>query len=585
MEGWLGLLRRFLSAKLLSCALLGASGSLPRVAGGNLLQKVMALLVLLLAAVAPIEGATLAGRVSGRLLLRNAVLANQGNDGSDVVVNLLVVDGVLTAVSRDQIPADEADVVVDCQGKVAYGVFMVDKPANLFVLDEDPRENMDVLLDTRSHLVFAIRDGRIVRNTLPISTPLAPRPQKRRERVRWIGYIPPPVALPVSYRTTEHWNEWRGKAISGVVIGAMGIDRQQWVAQDADSKELSGDLSEYNGGEIRAIRFGAVGTLNLPKPWVYTVFLTSKAFDQGFDGGSSSSLKVYDLRLDVPLPKRLTLSFGKMKEPISMERLAGGFYLPLLERAAALDAMLPARDIGVSVSRVELGGRLSWAGGVFNNWLDAPGGPGKSSNTLAGRVTWLPMRWDKAKEVLHLGLGLRYTDGKAPVRYATEPEMKQAPLFVDTGPLDAANALTLDLEAAWRKGPIWVSGEYQRSSVRDAAAGDPVFRGFNITASWIVTGEVRSYDTRSATFGLVRPKHPVGHGGWGAWEVSTRYSTVDLNEGRVHGGAMDIFSLGGSWYLTDAFHLRLDYRHVKMERAGYRGTSDGFLLRLVLMLD
>jgi len=550
----------------------------------------VAALLLALVTCLPGAGASPAGDPGGqdtRILLRNVTLPHQTGRGGDVLVNMLVVDGILTVVTTDEIATDEAETVIDCEGKTAFGMFMVDQPANIVVLDEDPRQNMDVLLDTRAHILFAMRDGNVLTNTLPVASPRPEDREKKEQKKRavWIAYAPPPVALPVSYLTVRRWNQWDGKAFSGIFLGATALDRQQWVAQDADSMTRFGDLSAYNGGEIRAIRFGSVGTLNFRRPWFYTIFLTSRAFDSGFDGTSSSSLKVYDLRLDIPLPHQLTLSIGKQKEPISMERLAGGFYLPLLERASVLDAMLPARDVGVTLSRTELGGRMTWAGGLFNNWLSAPGGPGGNSNTLVGRVTWLPLARDDFGEVVHLGLGLRYTDGKTPLRYKTEPEFKQSPLFVDTGELRVDNALTLDLEASWRKGPLWISGEFLRSSVRDAASGDPVFSGFNVTGSWILTGETREYDTRGATFGLVRPATPVSDGGWGAFEVAARYSSVDLSDGSVDGGTMDILSLGGSWYLTDTFHLRLDYRRITSRQDGERGTSDGFLLRMVLMLD
>ena len=62
------------------------------------------------------------------------------------------------------------------------------------------------------------------------------------------------------------------------------------------------------------------------------------AFDKGFDVDTDDEFSFADYRLDIPLPSDLTLSVGKQKEPISMERLMGLAYLPMQERAAFLDA-------------------------------------------------------------------------------------------------------------------------------------------------------------------------------------------------------------------------------------------------------
>ncbi len=543
-------------------------------------HALLLLAILLLVPVRCLFGATENGR---RVLVKNVRVAATDEESQDVTVNLLVVGGVLEIVTQDELPTDEADTVVDCRGNILLGVLKIAEPANFVVLDGDPRKDMGVLLDTKGHTLLAVRDGKLVKNTLPVASPF--EPQKEEKKPGWIGYTPPPLALPIAYRPTQHWNQWEGRAISGLFIGAVALDRQNWVAQDPDSHEMFGNLKDYDAGEIRAIRFGSIGTLNFKRPWVYTLFLTSRAFDRGFDATDTSALKVYDLRLDIPLPKRLTLSVGKQKEPISKERLEGGFYLPFLERPAVLDAMLPARDIGVTVSRTELDDRLTWAAGVYNDWLSRSGSMGETSNVVAGRVTWIPWSRGKDTELALLGLGLRYDDAKEPIHYAAEPEFKQGPLFVDTGPIDARNAFTLDLEASWRRGPVSVSGEFLRSRVDAPLAGDPVFSGYNVRASWIVTGEMRPYNARSATFGPVPVSRSVYQGGWGAWELAARYSSIDLTDGTIDGGEMGIVSLGAAWYLTSAFHLRLDYRHIELDREDRHSTSDGFLLRLVLLLE
>ena len=136
------------------------------------------------------------------------------------------------------------------------------------------------------------------------------------------------------------------------------LDRQKWMSQDAQSLSQVGDLAPFDGGEVRGLRFGAVGTLNFPKPWVYTVFAATNAFDKGFDTDNTDDFAIFDLRLDIPV-LGTTLSVGKQKEPISLERTMGLVYLPMQERSAAADALLPARNTGLVLSDSVAGERLS----------------------------------------------------------------------------------------------------------------------------------------------------------------------------------------------------------------------------------
>jgi len=93
------------------------------------------------------------------------------------------------------------------------------------------------------------------------------------------------------------------------------LDRQFWLSQDDNSENQVGDLSDFEGGEIRVLRAGVVGTLNFKRPWRYTIFAGSNTFDKGFDVDTSDEFAVFDYRLDIPLPADLMLSVGKQKEP------------------------------------------------------------------------------------------------------------------------------------------------------------------------------------------------------------------------------------------------------------------------------
>ena len=405
------------------------------------------------------------------------------------------------------------------------------------------------------------------------------------KRQGWLAYTPPPIAVPIRYYDSRRWNKFETEKVSGLFIGALMLDRQWWFSQNRDSESQVGDLSPFEGGEIRAFRFGVVGTLNFERPWRYTVFASTHTFDKGFDVDTDDEFSWVDYRLDIPLPANLMLSVGKQKEPISMERLRSLAHLPMQERGAISDALIPARNHGLVLSSTVASNNVSWAVGAFNNWIDSDESFSDTSSQWVGRATWAPAVFQSENNLLHLGIGMRHSNAKQPLRFRSEPEFKNAPLYVDTGSISADEQTSYNLEAYWRHGPYMIGFEYIGADVDSPLMGSPFFNGYHFTGSWTVTGESRAYRKISGTFDPLPVARPVNQGGWGAVELAFRYSNTDLTDGAVDGGKMDIYSLGVNWWLTRYTHLGLNYRYISLDRFGASGDSSGLNARLLLMLD
>jgi phosphate-selective porin OprO/OprP len=497
---------------------------------------------------------------------------------------VLIVNGKLAVVTKDELVVESGDVAVDSNGGFLFGRLALGASPSFVILDEDPRENVDVLLDTKTHARFAIREGVIVKNELP-SIAVSPPDESPKQRV-WKAYTPPPIAIPIRYYDTRKWNKFETKPVSGLFVGALMLDRQYWLDQDSNSEAQVGDLSDFEGGEIRGARFGVVGTLNFKRPWRYTIFAATNAFDKGFDVDTTDDFALYDYRLDIPLPADLMLSVGKQKEPISMERLAGLAYLPMQERSAMADAVMPARNFGAVLSGTAAADNVSWAFGAFNNWIDSDESFSDTSSQFVGRATWAPAFFQSDSNLLHVGLGLRYSDTKQPVRARSEPEFNNAPNFMDTDVLSVNDQMTYNLEAYWRNGPYFLGFEYIGTDVDAPSLDNPSFSGYHLTGSWAITGEMRAYRKRSGTFDPLPVARPVNQGGRGAVELAFRYSNTDLTDGTVDGGEMDIYSLGVNWWFARNAHLGVNYRYITLDRPpGTRGDSSGLNARVLLVLD
>ncbi len=141
------------------------------------------------------------------------------------------------------------------------------------------------------------------------------------------------------------------------------------------------------------------------------------------------------------------------------------------------------------------------------------------------------------------------------------------------------------MEFAWRKGPYLLASEYYRTRVANPMLDNPVFKGYYVSASWISTGEMRPYSAKNGLFGSVPVSRTVYQNGKGAWEFSMRYSGVDLSDGQVDGGEMQIASLGVNWWLTPFFSFGVNYRYIWNQQGEHESSSSGVVGRILLMLE
>jgi phosphate-selective porin OprO/OprP len=522
-------------------------------------------------------------------LVRNVKLIDPAGKVEDKVVNILISEGKLEVVTEDKISRDEADQVVNANGGFIVGKLEIGKSPSFIIFNEDPRQNFEVMLDTKTYSSFAVHDGIVIKNRL-----MGVRfddPDDEPVKSGWLAYTPPPMAIPMNYQDSSKWNRFETKWVSGMFTGAIALDRMNWLSQDAVNEAQFGDLNDYDGGEIRALRFGIFGTINFEKPWVYTIAGATNAFDKGFETENKDNVTLFDWRLDIPFFKNSVMSIGKQKEPISMEKLTGMVFLPWQERSAVADALLPARNVGVVWSGNSPEKYTSWAFGVFNDWFDAGQDFSDSAGQFTGRLTWVPFKTKDESNLLHLGLGYRYSDAKEGFRFKSEPEFNKSPAFVDTAfdnnvaRLPADRIETYNLELSWRKGPFWLASEYFHTAVKSPVLEDPVFDGYYVSASWALTGEMRPYNKKNGLFRPVPISRTVYQNGKGAWEIAARYSDINLTDGKVEGGNMQIGSLGLNWWLTPFFSLGVNYRYIWNNQNGLDGTSSGFTTRILLMLD
>jgi phosphate-selective porin len=241
-----------------------------------------------------------------------------------------------------------------------------------------------------------------------------------------------------------------------------------------------------------------------------------------------------------------------------------------------LSPFFVTRGIGVQLSGPLAGDRMTWAAGWFTDWSGTGAIFSDEAGDYVGHVTGLATVSSDNTRYLHLGLGIRRVGPDAGiVRLSGRPESNVTDRYLDTGEFSARYANQVSLEAIWNRGPVGITVEHIESSIEAPDSGNPHFSGSYAMLSWIVTGESRRYNRAAGIpIGIV-PAHR-----YGAIELVTRYSRIDLNDGAINGGVLDKFYFGVNWWASRQWKAGVLYGNADLDRDGVTGNTRMLLFRL-----
>lgn len=333
-----------------------------------------------------------------------------------------------------------------------------------------------------------------------------------------------------------------------------------------DAGMFSDDRKDHpDGTNVRRARLSASGTI--AKDFKYKI-------ENDFAGNASALTDVF---LEYAGFDPLSITVGQFKEPFGLETLTSDLFTTFMERASPV-VFSPDRKIGVMVSKygdtAPIGAWTASLGG-FGGATSTTASTDDEARDITGRLTWAP--WAGKTQVLHLGVAgsHRIPDGGDAMTFSSRAENQfssaTSDLTVTTGSITGINDVNLlGLEAAGVYGPFSLQSEYVRANIdRNAALVDETFKGYYVEASYFLTGESRNYQAKQGKFDRVTPKWPFSFSGdgWGAWQIATRWSDLDLNGKVVHGGNMKDLTFGLRWIPQANVSFLLNY---------IRSESDGF---------
>lgn len=355
----------------------------------------------------------------------------------------------------------------------------------------------------------------------------------------------------------------------GVKVGGRIMYDYNNIADQNDANLLKlGDQDDFV--EARRVRLFAEGK-------GYGVFEYKLQLD--FADDVTAMKDVYFAINDVPLVGQLV--FGHRKAPFSLEELTSSKYITFMERSLP-NVFAPGRELGVTVFNHAAGENVAWGFGAYFDDVDEGQKEKEADNMgilLAGRMTATPYYDEpsKGRYLVHVGLGGVYRDvGSDTVRFRQRPEAHIPDRWISTGTFDASNYGVLGLEAAAVWGSLSLQSEFMYVSVDDQFLADkPEYYSAYVYGSWFLTGEHRPYSRSSGTFGRVKPLENFwivpGCVGTGAWELTARWSYLDLgggpnneyafdDNGHLAGDQSDL-TLGVNWYWNPNMRWMVNYIH------------------------
>ncbi len=351
-----------------------------------------------------------------------------------------------------------------------------------------------------------------------------------------------------------------------------------------------------NGVNVRRARIGVIG--KFMEDWNYALIYDFGGASDGFastasaggvpvgflPGGAVSGIENAYLSYTgfKPFGGKLAIEGGVMDLPYTLDEASSSNDIPFMERASA---GIAATNIAAGDFRSTAGARwytdTFWAGAYVTGPTTGAIHSASSINPPGtteqyGALTRVAGQIVSGKDYsLHIGGDAQWLiqpphnliAGTQTLILSDRPEVRIDPtVLVSTGAIaGVSGAQVYSAEAAATYGPLFFQGEYFWFNVdRNAFAPLPSlrFQGGYAQAAYVLTGETRPYNPASASYGGIAPANPFSlTGGWGAWEIAGRYSTIDLNDrlGTVNGiagGRQTIYTLALNWYANHAFAMR-----------------------------
>lgn len=269
------------------------------------------------------------------------------------------------------------------------------------------------------------------------------------------------------------------------------------------------------------------------------------------------------------------LTVGKFKTPIGLEVLRSDRDLTFSERSLASD-LLPLRDLGLQVDGSFLQGIATYDLGYFSGAADGTnaGFEWRGTNEAVARVIFQPFAASTRTAFQHLGVGIAVSGGHSHGDLSSFKTIGQQTFFrYASGTIADGRHKRASPQAYFYCRSFEFLAESVISGQTVATGADHRYlsnRGWNISGSWVLTGEKNSYDG-------IQPAHAfepsAGLHHLGAWQIAFRHSAlgVDPTAFPLYAAPSDSArqaretAVGLNWYVNRYTKIMADYEYTSLQ--------------------
>lgn len=290
---------------------------------------------------------------------------------------------------------------------------------------------------------------------------------------------------------------------------------------------------------------------------------------------AGANMRVFDATLGYEFDADTTITMGKFKPPISLERLQSATDMHHIERGHPT-ALAPNRDFGIMLTERDPAYRAEYQLALMNGAQDL----GNSEDIYEGnydvnlRAFGHPWQQGSSAALKGLGIGLAGSIGE---RHGTQDQpfvgryvtpAQQTFFRYRTGAVGDGTHWRLYPQAYWYHGAYGALAEYAYSAqeVRFGARTRTMRnQAWQLSALWMLTGESQQFAGGVTPFAPIDPR--LDAFGIGAWELSARFGATLVDDDAFAGFAnasrsaqsAHSYGAGISWYWNDQMKWVINY--------------------------
>lgn len=322
-----------------------------------------------------------------------------------------------------------------------------------------------------------------------------------------------------------------------------------------------------DGTGVRSFRLGAKGSL-----CDICHFSVSVDFRR-------SNAAIQDMWLYFEPTDNLRVNVGNYKPPMSLEFIDSNLDMTFMERALP-NVFVTGRRVGLGIDyyqQLNNGYHLIYSLGGFTESADNVSSSDLNQEyNVSSRINLMNIASSRCYWLSGFGFSYTRTDTTNTLRYAPRPESSVNNVrLVDTATIvDAQSASLINYEFAWQLNRFSLQGEYFYNRVSRNQNESLSFDGYYIYASYFLTDDFRPIKKKFSKHGRVKPTCR-----WGALELATRLSQVDLNSRNIQGGKEQNWTLGLNWYLNQYIRFMANYINVDAKKDALTSKVHIYTLR------